>query len=103
MSAPVEALSDTGREAFERGDGAASRRAFEAALAEREEGVLFEGLARALYLEADYPASMSAHERAFAAYRDEGDALGAARAAPHFDRFPRASPHQRGQGSAHPR
>lgn len=81
VSKPVEALREEGQRAFERGDGAASRAAFEAALAEREDGTLLEGLARALYLEADYTASMTAHERAFAAYRDEGDLLGAARAA----------------------
>jgi DNA-binding CsgD family transcriptional regulator len=80
-TASVEALTTTGREAFERGDAEASRRAFEAALAERESGELLEGLARALYLEADYPGSMKAHERAFAAYQAEDDALGAARAA----------------------
>lgn len=77
----VEALIAEGLEAFERGDAAASRRAYEAALSERASGELLEGLARALYLGVDYPASMEAHERAFAAYREEGDALGAARAA----------------------
>jgi hypothetical protein len=77
----VESLVGEGREAFARGDGAGSRRAFEAALAERERGDLLEGLARALYLEGDYPGSMASHERAFAAYREEDDALGAARVA----------------------
>jgi len=46
----VEALSAEGREAFARADAVISRRAFEAALAERESGELFDGLARALYL-----------------------------------------------------
>jgi DNA-binding NarL/FixJ family response regulator len=78
---PVAALVSEGREAYRRGAGAASRRAFEAALAEREDGEILEGLARALYLEVDYPASLRAHERAFAAYRREGDDLAAARAA----------------------
>jgi DNA-binding CsgD family transcriptional regulator len=77
----VEALTAEGHEAFERGDAEASRRAFEAALAERESGELFEGLARARYLRVDYPGSIEAHERAFAAYTREGDALSAARAA----------------------
>jgi DNA-binding CsgD family transcriptional regulator len=77
----LEALLAEGRDAFERGDAEASRAAFEAALAQRESGEALEGLARALYLAVDYPASIEAHERAFAAYRDEGDALGAARAA----------------------
>jgi ATP/maltotriose-dependent transcriptional regulator MalT len=40
-----------------------------------------EALARALYLEVDYPGSIKAHERALAAYREEDDALSAARAA----------------------
>jgi ATP/maltotriose-dependent transcriptional regulator MalT len=40
-----------------------------------------EARARALYLEIDYPGSIKAHERALAGYREEGDALGAARAA----------------------
>jgi hypothetical protein len=77
----VEALAAEGREALARADPAASRRAFEAALAERESGELFEGLARALYLAVDYPGSIEAHERAFVAYKEQGDGLGAARAA----------------------
>jgi DNA-binding CsgD family transcriptional regulator len=75
------ALLVEGREAFERGDAEASRAAFEAALDLEESGEALEGLARALYLAVDYPGSIEAHERAFAAYRDEGDAIGAARAA----------------------
>jgi DNA-binding CsgD family transcriptional regulator len=81
VTASVESLIGEGRDAFARGDGAGSRRAYEAALAERESGEVLEGLARALYLERDYPGAIAAHERAFAAYREEGDALGAARAA----------------------
>jgi DNA-binding NarL/FixJ family response regulator len=53
----------------------------EAALAERETGDLWERLGRALYLRLDYPGAIEAHERAFAAYRAEGDALSAGRAA----------------------
>lgn len=81
MATSVEALIDEGREAFERGDAEGSRRAFEAALAEREGGASLEGLARALYLEVDYRGSMEAHQRAFLAYKEEADALGAARTA----------------------
>jgi DNA-binding CsgD family transcriptional regulator len=77
----VEELSAEGRDAFRQGDAEASRRAFEAALAERQSGELFEGLARALYLEGDYQRSIEVHQRAFTAFRDEGDALAAARAA----------------------
>jgi hypothetical protein len=77
----LDALLAEGRAAFEQGDAESSRHAFEAALAEGESGELLEGLARALYLEVDYPASMDAHQRAFAAYRGEGDALSCARVA----------------------
>jgi DNA-binding NarL/FixJ family response regulator len=75
------ALAAEGHQAFRRGDAEASRRAFERALAEGESGELLEGLARALYLEADYTGSIEAHQRAFSAYGAELDALGAARAA----------------------
>ena len=77
----LDTLAARGREAFERGDAEASRDAFEAALDQRETGALYEGLARARYLESDYPSSLEAHERAFAAYADEGDPLSAARTA----------------------
>jgi DNA-binding NarL/FixJ family response regulator len=77
----VDALITEGREAFEHGDAVGSLRAFEAALAERESGELFEGVARALHLAGDYRGSVDAHERAFAAFKREDDYLGAARAA----------------------
>jgi DNA-binding CsgD family transcriptional regulator len=76
-----DALIAEGRAAFEQGDARSSRHAFEAALAERESGELLEGLARALYLEVDYPGSIEAHQRAFAAYKGEGDPLSCARVA----------------------
>jgi DNA-binding CsgD family transcriptional regulator len=78
---PVGALITEGRDAFRRGDGAASRSAFEAVLAVHVTGEALEGLARALYLEVDYVRSMEAHEHAYAAYRQAGDRQGAARAA----------------------
>ena len=77
----VDALAAGGKEAFDRGEAGASRLAFEEALAEGESATLLEGLARALYLEVRYADSIAAHERAFAAYQEEGDPLGAARAA----------------------
>jgi ATP/maltotriose-dependent transcriptional regulator MalT len=77
----VDALAVEGREAFERGDAEASRDAFERALAEGESGELLEGLGRALYLQADYPGAIAAHQRVFAAYAAQADALAAARAA----------------------
>ena len=80
MAEPVEALISEGHEAYRRGDTGAARRAFEAAVALDEKGEALEGLARVLYLEVDYPGSLETHERAYTAYRQEGDALGAARA-----------------------
>ena len=77
----ADALAAGGKEAFDRGEAGASRLAFEEALAEGESATLLEGLARALYLEVRYADSIAAHERAFAAYQEEGDPLGAARAA----------------------
>jgi hypothetical protein len=56
---PVAALSADGREAFARADAVTSRRAFEAALADRESAEPFEGLARALYVGVDYPGSFA--------------------------------------------
>jgi len=81
VSSRLEALKAEGHEAFRRGDGPAARRAFEAALVIHEDGEALEGLARAHYLEVDYKASIAAHERAYAAYRRENNALGSARAA----------------------
>jgi len=81
VSGGVEALKAEGHAAFRRGDGVAARKAYEAALAIREDGEALEGLARARYLDIDYKASIAAHERAYAAYRRENNALGAARAA----------------------
>ena len=70
-----------GRDRFRKGDGAGSRRAFEAALAEDQTPEALEGLARALYLEGEYRRSMEVHEAAYRAYREAKDFLGAARAA----------------------
>ena len=78
---PVETLIHEGREAIRRGDGLSARHAFEAALAVSEDSQALEGLARARYLEVDYPGSIEAHERAYAAFRAEGEALAAARVA----------------------
>jgi len=44
-------------------------------------GEVLEDLARALHLEFDYLGSMKAYERAYSAYRREGNLLAAARAA----------------------
>ena len=44
-------------------------------------GQSLEAEARSLYMEVDYRGSIGAHEQALVAYREEGDSLGAARAA----------------------
>jgi DNA-binding NarL/FixJ family response regulator len=76
-STPIE----TGRAALRDGDAAAARRAFELALAETESGAVLEGLGEALYLERDYPASVTRYTRAYAAYRVERQTMAAGRAA----------------------
>jgi DNA-binding NarL/FixJ family response regulator len=75
----LEALIGEGRRALAHGDAETSRKAFETALGEAERGELFEGLARALHLAGDYPGSIKTHERAFAAYKNEGADAAAAR------------------------
>ncbi|MET0147612.1 MAG: LuxR C-terminal-related transcriptional regulator [Acidimicrobiales bacterium] len=72
-----DALVEEGRAAFRSGDGAAARRAFEAALAERESGAAYEGLGQAHYVLGEYQPAISAYERAYATYRTEAEALGA--------------------------
>jgi DNA-binding NarL/FixJ family response regulator len=74
-------LIETGMTALRDGDAAAARRAFELALAETESGAVLEGLGEALYLERDYPASVTHYARAYAAYRIEGRTMAAGRAA----------------------
>jgi DNA-binding CsgD family transcriptional regulator len=64
-----------------RGDLAAARRAFELALAEGESGAALEGLAETRYLEREYAAAAAGYERAYSAYRREGQILAAGRAA----------------------
>jgi len=81
MSSPVDDLLAEGQQALERGDGPAARRAFEAAAAEAESGALLQSLAEAAYLELDFRACVSFYERAYAAYRDEGNTHGAFHAA----------------------
>ncbi len=60
---------------------AAARRAFESAVGEVASGEALEGLAQALYFEREYPASAACYERAYAAYRGEGQTMAAGRAA----------------------
>jgi hypothetical protein len=72
---------DDGWAALRSGDASTARRAFEHVLADVQSAEAQEGLGQALYLECDYTASVDHYERAYAAYRKDGDTLGAARAA----------------------
>jgi tetratricopeptide (TPR) repeat protein len=74
-------LIEEGLAALRDGDAATARRAFELALAQGESGEVLEDLAGALYLGREYAASAAHYERAFSAYRREGDAMAAGRAA----------------------
>ena len=67
--------------ALNAGDAATARAAFEGALAEVETGSGREGLGQALYLQRDYSGAIKQHERAYAAYRREGQTVAAARVA----------------------
>jgi DNA-binding NarL/FixJ family response regulator len=81
VSAPIDELVAEGQQALERGDGSAARRAFEVAAAEIESGAILQSLAEAAYLELDFGACISFYERAYAAFRDEGDVTAAFHAA----------------------
>ena len=52
-------------------------------------GSVLEAGARAAHACGDYAGALSAYERAYAAYRDDGDVAGAARAAAHGGLVPR--------------
>jgi len=70
-----------GRAALRAGDAITARRAFEAVASAGETPETIEGLAQASYLELDYLAAIAGWERAYAAYREAGDNVGAVRAA----------------------
>ena len=70
-----------GRAALRAGDAATARNAFQAAAAGGESGEVIAGLAQVAYLEHDYATAIQHWERAYAAYRDEGQLVGAVRAA----------------------
>jgi DNA-binding CsgD family transcriptional regulator len=80
-AASVDARILEGHEAYRRGDADVSLGIFERVVQERESGEVLEGLAKARHLRGDYAGAMAAYERAYVAYRREGDLLGAARAA----------------------
>ena len=74
-------MIEEGWAALNAGDAATARDAFESALAEVETGSGREGLGQALYLQRDYSGAIKQHERAYAAYRREGQTVAAARVA----------------------
>jgi DNA-binding CsgD family transcriptional regulator len=74
-------LVDEGKAAVGRGDGAAARQALEHALGSEPGGEVLELLSQAAYLELDVRTSVGLLERAYAAYRDEGDAASTVRVA----------------------
>jgi len=74
-------MIEEGWAALNAGDAATARAAFERALAEVETGSGREGLGQALYLQRDYSGAIKQHERAYAAYRREGQTVAAARVA----------------------
>jgi DNA-binding SARP family transcriptional activator/DNA-binding CsgD family transcriptional regulator/Tfp pilus assembly protein PilF len=78
----VDALVDAGWAAVRRGDATAALAAFERATELEPSGRTLEGTAEAIRMEDDHGRrSRDMYERAYRAYRDEGDALGAYRAA----------------------
>jgi DNA-binding CsgD family transcriptional regulator/tetratricopeptide (TPR) repeat protein len=81
MTEAGHALLDEGRAALRRGDAAGARRALERAVAESPSGDAIEGLARTSYIELDFTQAIADWERAYAAHRDGGDAIGAVRVA----------------------
>ena len=81
MTAPVDELLAEGRAALRAGDAAGARRVLESMVGESPSGDVIEGLARASYLDLDYPAALDGWERAYAAHRDAGDHVGAVRVA----------------------
>jgi hypothetical protein len=83
----LERLISEGRRALERGDAASARAAFEPALVDRTCGDTLAGLAEALFLERDYATCKGLFERAYAAYRQEHNPLGAYHAARIVARF----------------
>jgi hypothetical protein len=81
MAASYQDIVAEGYDAVARGDIERARLVFEQVLTRRQAGAPLEGLARARYLAFEYPGSIESYERAFVAYKREGNALGAARVA----------------------
>jgi hypothetical protein len=66
-------LIDPGLAALRDGETVTARHKLELALTEGERGDVLAGLGEALYLDRDYSASASFYERAYSAYRSEGN------------------------------
>ncbi|WP_051684233.1 LuxR family transcriptional regulator [Blastococcus sp. URHD0036] len=79
-TAGAAALAE-GRVALRLGDAARARRALEPFDGEDASGDVVEGLARAAYLELDFPRAVEVWERAYAAHRRDPDPVGAVRVA----------------------
>lgn len=77
---PTDLIAE-GRAALRRGDGAAARATFQEALDRDGSVEAIEGLATSAYLEHDFQESIEIWELAYARHRNEGNALGALRAA----------------------
>jgi DNA-binding NarL/FixJ family response regulator len=77
VSQTLEDLIRDGHDAVQRGDAETARGRFEEALAIGETGSVLDGLAQVAYIEHDYDTAMEVFERAYAAYREEGDHVGA--------------------------
>lgn len=81
MPAAVLPSVAEGRAALRRGDGAAAREAFSAALAGGRSPEVVDGLAHAAYALQDLDEAIDRWHEAYAAYRAAGNGVGAARAA----------------------
>jgi ATP/maltotriose-dependent transcriptional regulator MalT len=81
VTSSVCELITEGRAALRAGDAAGARRAFEIAQVESSGGDVIEGLARASYLEMNFDEAIEGWERAYAAFRDTADHVGAVRVA----------------------
>ncbi len=80
MTAAAE-LVEQGRAALRAGNAAEARRLLALAGADAPSGDITEALARASYLELDFPAAIAGWEQAYAAHREAGDHVGAVRVA----------------------
>ena len=74
----VDELIRDGQQALERCDWGRARELFEEALQQHERADALDGLGRALHFDGDYPRAIEVTERAFAAYRAQGQVAEAA-------------------------